>query len=65
VYRAGSGDHSIAWVALVGEAKIGASVRDELVKLVERAGVQQQRDALAGGELPTLVLLGYPSFASA
>ena len=41
---------------LLVEAELGRAVDDERVDLLEGAGVEQDVDALAGGELAALVL---------
>lgn len=40
-------------------------MRDELVELFERAGVEQEIDALAGGQLARIVLATQPLFPAA
>jgi hypothetical protein len=40
-------------------------VRDELVDLLERPGIEEQVDPLAGGELAGLVLAAEPILAAA
>ena len=46
-----SGDDAVARDDLVGHPEIEASMCDELVDLFKRAGVEEQVDALARGEL--------------
>ena len=46
-------------------AEVGAAVRDELVHLLERAGIEEPLDALARGQLALFVLLAQPLFAAA
>ncbi len=46
-----SGDDAVARDDLFGHPEIEAAVRDELVDLLEGAGVEQQLDALARGQL--------------
>ena len=58
-------DDAVARHDLVGHPEVTAAVRDELVRLFERAGVEQQVDALARGELAGVVLLAYPVSAAA
>ena len=40
-------------------------MRDELVELFERAGIEQEIDPLAGGQLAGLVLAAHPLLAAA
>jgi hypothetical protein len=56
VDRAVAGHHAVAGDLLVGHAEVGAAVLDEHVPLLEGAGVEQEVDALARGELPAGVL---------
>ena len=60
-----AGHHAIAWHLLVGHAEIDAAMLDEHVRLFEGVGVEQQLDALAGGELAALVLRLDPALAAA
>ena len=53
-----AGHHPVAGDALVAHPEVGAAVGDELVQLDEGAGVEQEVDPLARGELARLVLLG-------
>ena len=46
-------------------AEVGAAVRDELVDLLEGAGIEEPLHALARGQLALLVLLAQPLFAAA
>ena len=57
VYRAIAGHDAVAREFLRIHAEIVAAVFDELVPFFEAAGVEQQLDTLAGGELAFLVLL--------
>ena len=57
VDRAVAADDSVARDLLALHAEVGAAVGDEGVDLHEGAGVEQQLDALAGGELARRVLL--------
>ena len=54
----------VAQHLLVSQTKLRGAVRHEAVQLLEGAGVDQQREALARGELPLLVLLGYAPLAA-
>ena len=54
--RAPAGDHRIGQVLLPVQAKIVGAVGDKCIQLAERALVQQQINAFAGGEPPVLVL---------
>ena len=56
VDRAGAGDHAVARNALLGHAEIGAAMLDEHVDLFERAGIEQQLQALARRQLAAFVL---------
>ena len=56
VDRAVAGDHAVARDLLLLHAEIGAAMLDEHVPFLEGAGVEQQLDALAGGELALGVL---------
>ena len=56
VDAAGAGDDAVARHDLVGHAEVEAAMRDELVDLLEGAGVEELGDALAGGELAGGVL---------
>jgi hypothetical protein len=58
-------DHAVARHNLIGHPEIAAAVRDELVDLFERAGVEQQIDPLARGELAGGVLFVEPVLAAA
>ena len=51
VDRAVAGDHAVAGHRLAAHVEVGAAVLDEHVPLLEAALVEQQLDALAGGEL--------------
>ena len=50
------GDDPVARNPLVGHAEITAAVDDQLVELLERAGVEQLLHPFASGELPRFVL---------
>ena len=52
-----AGDDAVAEDLLLLHAEVGAAVRDEAVELDEAAGVEQEVDALARGQLAGLVLL--------
>ena len=65
VYLAITRHHAVAGDLLLLHAEVGATVIDELVQLIERALVQQQFDALAGGHLAHGVLLLYLVHAAA
>jgi hypothetical protein len=60
-----AGDHAVAGDALLRHAELGDRVLDEHVELLERALVEQQVDALAGGQLALGVLAGDPLGAAA
>ena len=60
-----AGDDAVARDDLLLHPEIGAAMRDELVDLLERAGIEQPLDALARGELALLVLLAQPFLAAA
>ncbi len=60
-----AGHHAIAGHLLVGHAEVDAAVLDEHVRLLEGVGVEQELDALAGGELAALVLRLDPALAAA
>ena len=51
-----AGDEAVARHHLLVHAEIAAAVGDQLVEFLEGAFVEQQLDALAGGELALLVL---------
>ena len=51
-----AGDDAVAGDDLVLHAEVAAAVRDELVQLFERAGIEQEIDALARRELAGVVL---------
>ena len=66
VDAAGAGDDAVAGNRrCLVHAEVAAAVRDELVDLLERAGIEQQIDPLARGELAAVVLLLQPRFAAA
>ena len=56
VDRAPAGDDAVAGDLLLLHAEVDGAVLDEHVELLERALVEQELDALAGGELAALVL---------
>src|SRR5205085_1980216 len=60
-----AGDHAVAEDLLLLHSEVVAAVDLELVELDEAARVEEQLDALAGGELPLLVLLVDPLLAAA
>jgi len=51
-----AGDEAVAVIFLFGHAKIGGAVGDQFVGFFEGAVVEQEVDALAGGELAFFVL---------
>ena len=51
-----AGDHAVAVGPVVGQAEVGRAVPGERVELDERARVEQQVDALPGGQLAPGVL---------
>ena len=55
--QAVAGDHAVARDLLLLHAEIVAAVLDEHVPLLEGAGIEQQLQPLARGELALLVLL--------
>src|SRR5207248_10861933 len=60
-----SGDDSVARHALLLHSEVGVAVDDELVELLKRSGIEQQRHALARRELALLVLPLDASLAAA
>jgi hypothetical protein len=58
-------DEAVAGDSLFSHAKVGGSVGDEFVGLFEGALVEEEVDALAGGELAEFVLAGASLGASA
>jgi hypothetical protein len=58
-------DHAVAGDALVLHAELGRAVLDEHVGFLERALVQQNVDAFAGGQLALAVLAGDAFLAAA
>ena len=64
VDAAGAGDDAVTGIYLLLEAEGGGAVSDEAVELDEAAGVEEQIQPLAGGELALLVLLGHSLGAS-
>ena len=63
--RPGPADDAVARDDLIGHPEILTAMRDERVDLVERTGIEEQRDALARGQLAGLVLAPQPLFAAA
>jgi hypothetical protein len=59
------GDDAVARDDLLIHPEVAAAVRDELVDLLERAGIEQQVDPLARGQLAGLVLLAQAGLAAA
>jgi len=57
VDRALARDYAIAWEALLLHAEVGRASRDEAADLHEAAGVHEQLEALARGQLAEVVLL--------
>src|SRR6185436_12961325 len=51
-----AGDDAVAGDALLVHVEVHRAMDDELVELLERARIEQQRDALARGELAVVVL---------
>ncbi len=60
-----AGDDAVAGDDLLVHPEVAAAVRDELVDFLERAGVEQQIDALARGQLAGGVLLVEPVLPAA
>ncbi len=58
-------DDAVAGDDLLVHPEVEAAVRDELVELLERAGIEQEVDALARGQLAGLVLAAQPLLAAA
>ncbi len=58
-------DDSVAGHGLIRHPEIETAVRDELVDLFEGAGVEQQLDALARGQLPRFALAAQTFFTAA
>ena len=56
VHRAPARHHAVARHLAVRHAEVGRTVLDELAELLERSLVEQQVDALAGGQLAARVL---------
>ena len=65
VHEAMTGDDAVAGNQLLVHPEIAAAVGDELVDFFERAGVEQELDALARGELAGGVLLVKTRLAAA
>ena len=57
-------DDAVAGHDLIGHAEVAAAVGDELVDFLERAGVEQQVDALARRKLARLALAAKPFFTA-
>jgi hypothetical protein len=49
---------------LIGHAEVAAPVRDEGVGFFEGVGIEQEKDALAGSQLPCLALPPEPLLTS-
>ena len=64
VDEAVAGDEAVAVDDLFVHAEIAAAVANQLVDFLEGAFVEQQIDALAGGELAFLMLAGAAFFAA-
>ena len=60
-----AGDDPVAKDALLGQAEVGVAVDDKRVELVKGAFVEQQVDALAGGQFAFGVLLLDAALAAA
>src|SRR5206468_12332583 len=58
------GHHPVAWNDLIGHAEVEAAMGDELVHFLERARIEQQIHALAGGQLAGGVLAPPPFVAT-
>ena len=56
VYLAPAGDDAVAWITPLGQTKVSRPVGDELAQFVERAGVEQIVQPLAGGQFAPRVL---------
>ena len=65
VDRPPAGHDAVAVGAVLVEAELGAAVADERAELLEGVGVEEEVEALAGGELAFLVLLRDAGFAAA
>ena len=57
VDRAVAGDHGVAPRTALGHVEVGGAVPDESVEFLERAGVEQDIEAFAGGQLAFGVVL--------
>jgi hypothetical protein len=51
-----AGDEAVAFVDLLGHAKVGSAVADEGIELSERAFVEEEEDALTRGEAAAAAL---------
>ena len=60
-----AGDDAVAGIDLVGEAEIAGAVGDETIEFDKTAGIEQEVEAFAGGELALPVLRGHPRLAPA
>ena len=60
-----AGDDAVAGDHLLLHPEVAAAVGDQLVDLLERAGIEQQLDPLARGQLAGVVLLRQPFHAAA
>ena len=60
-----AGDDAVARDDLLGHAEVEAAMGDELVELLERAGIEQQLDPLARRQLAGGVLAIEPRLAAA
>ena len=58
-------DDAVAGDDLLFHPEVLAAMRDELVDFLERAGIEQQRHALAGGQLALRVMLLLPLVTAA
>jgi len=63
--RGGAGDDTVGGDFLAGQAEVDLPVLGEQANLLEAAPIDQAVDALAGGELALLLLLGQPVEAAA
>jgi len=59
-----TGDDAVTGDELIGHPEIAGTMGDELVELLEGAGIEQDLDAFAGGELAGGVLLLAPRRAA-
>jgi len=58
------GEDAVPRDALLLHPEVVAAVHDQAVHLLERPGIEEEVEALAGGELPCVVLLGYALLAA-